>query len=283
MGAEPVADAGLTRSVQRACDVLVALAEGSAEMGVTQVARATGFGKSTVFRLLQSLISRGLVAYSRETQAYRLGARAFELGLIVQARLPIRREALPFLQALRDLTGETATLYVPVYPQVMPIIQVLSQEGVRAVPALGAPFPLHFGAIGKVVMAAQNEAVREALLDEYFDLLAGLPEEDPSREILARSPGFARPPYSAELATVRRQGYALSLGQIAGLNALAFPLANAHGLLLGGISIVGPAGRWTASAIERAVEPCRTIVDDLELRLRYMEPLPLPLRAVIEE
>ena len=39
--------------------------------------------------------------------------KLFELGLIVQRRMDLRRQALPFLVDLAEKTGETAFLIIP--------------------------------------------------------------------------------------------------------------------------------------------------------------------------
>ena len=138
-------DANHTRSVDRACEILFALSDMRGDAGVTAVARRVGLGKSTVFRLLHTLMTRGLVAYNAETQSYRLGGRLLQLGLRLQEQLPIRHEATPFLHALRDVTRESATLYLAMNGECVAITQVITLLDPKRFPQLGRTLPLHRG------------------------------------------------------------------------------------------------------------------------------------------
>jgi DNA-binding IclR family transcriptional regulator len=273
---QSAADASLTRSVERACDILVALAEGRPEMGVTDVSRATHLGKSTVFRLLQSLMSRGLVAYNRDTQCYRLGAKALELGLILETRLPIRNEAMQFLEQLRDLTGETATLYLPIHRQVIPVVSAVSELVPRRHPSIGTPLPFYAGAIGKVAIAFHSGAnFIDDYIEEFREILTSMGESQEFHTRLAGAYGGDLAAYHVELLNVRERGYATAFGQYRTANSLAFPLLNADEALLAGISITGPEERWTGERMEACIPQARAIVEDLALRLRYMQPFAL--------
>ncbi|MFA7364455.1 MAG: helix-turn-helix domain-containing protein, partial [Aminobacteriaceae bacterium] len=50
------------------------------ELGLTEISRATGINKSTVYKILLSLRERHLVAFNNETKKYSLDSRVLELG-----------------------------------------------------------------------------------------------------------------------------------------------------------------------------------------------------------
>ncbi|HEY8487394.1 MAG TPA: helix-turn-helix domain-containing protein, partial [Limnochordales bacterium] len=97
-------------AVRRAVQVLEALARGDA--GVSELARATGLHKATVYRLLLTLKELGLVEQSPQGGRYRLGLRLVELGGRVLSRLDVREAARPFLSALRDASRLTVHMAV---------------------------------------------------------------------------------------------------------------------------------------------------------------------------
>src|SRR5262249_56195441 len=79
--------------------------------------------------------------------------------------------------------------------------------------------------------------------------------------------------FVSELEAVRARGYGLEImSEGAPTNALAFPLLNGSGALLGGITIVGPPSRWTEEVIQTQIPDCQRLIEDLSLRLKYMEP-----------
>jgi DNA-binding IclR family transcriptional regulator len=269
-----------TRSVDRACDILFALGAEPGEAGVTAVARRVGLGKSTVYRLLQSLMTRGFVAYNPETQAYRLGGRLFRLGLQLQSHLAVRDEASPFLHQLRDLTGETATLYLPIGEHAVAVAQVITLQEPKRIPNLGDPFPLHTGAVGKALLAFQNDDWIDTYLARSSAPATAAAESQPRPRGLRAQVGLTSIPdpesTRAEIERVRKEGYAVSIGEATPRSSgLAFPIINAREGLLGAISIIGPADRWTRARMLKLQPECREIVDQLTLRVRYLEPLAL--------
>jgi DNA-binding IclR family transcriptional regulator len=69
-----------TQAVQRAVLLLKLFSDARPEWGLTELAKAAGLNKTTVYRLLTALASEGLVARSKATDAYRLGPEAIALG-----------------------------------------------------------------------------------------------------------------------------------------------------------------------------------------------------------
>ncbi|TIU06319.1 MAG: IclR family transcriptional regulator, partial [Mesorhizobium sp.] len=66
-------------SVDRAISLLQTVA-GEADLGVSEIARRSGDSKARAFRLLQTLVRRGLLARSSDGKGYRLGLAALMLG-----------------------------------------------------------------------------------------------------------------------------------------------------------------------------------------------------------
>jgi DNA-binding IclR family transcriptional regulator len=254
------ADAAGPRAVERAADILIALAEGPDAMGVTQLARELGLSKGTVHRLLRSLLAKGLVAYVPGTQAYRLGGRALQLGLRVQDRLPLRKEAEPTLRELRDVTGETAALFMVVGDRIVAVEQAVTRQEPRRLLRIGSTIPLHSGATGRVLLAFLGSTVR----DPYLARAAADPALYPP---LGDAQAFR-----ACLDAVRARGYEINEEEEVPVNALAFPILNGDGALLGGITIIGPPRRWTRELMELRVPECLRVLEPLAQRVKYITP-----------
>ncbi len=99
-------------AVEKAIMILQALGEYPGGAGVSVLARRLEMGKGTVHRILQSLTETGMAAYIPGSRSYQLGGRALELGLLVLERIPLRYEARPTMERLRDITGESAVLLI---------------------------------------------------------------------------------------------------------------------------------------------------------------------------
>lgn len=260
---EPFAKHTYTRSIERAADILIALGEQPDDMGVTELAKKLGLSKGTVYRLLQSLVRKGFVAYAADSRSYRLGGRVLQLGLKIQERLPLRSEVRPFLHQLRDLIGETATLYLRVGHQCFALEQVVTLDERKRIAPLGTPGRL-VGAHGKVLLAFESEE----FIDQY---LATVRLEPFTPQTITDPEALKR-----ELQAVQKQGYAMSIGEVRPrTSALAFPLLNAQRAILGAVSIAGPSDRWTAKAMESHIAAYQRIMDSACVALRYLQPITL--------
>src|SRR5215467_5863339 len=96
-------------SAERVSNVLLAFTSGEPVLGVADIARRLAIPKSAVHRTLTALCRTGLVRQDPATAKYRLGLRAFDLGLAALDHGDIRSAALPVLTEVTTRTCETTT------------------------------------------------------------------------------------------------------------------------------------------------------------------------------
>lgn len=225
-------------AVERATSVLDALADGG-ELGTNELARRTRLHPSSVSRLLATLADAGLVEHVADTGRYRLGLRLVDLGNAVLARLDLREIARPHLRALVAATGETATLSAPGDPDAITVDFVQSASSVQSVARVGRPSVAHATAAGKVGLTFGEAALPDGPLEPFT-----------GRTIVDRR-ALAR-----EVERVREQGWAGAEGEREqDLNAVAAPVYGSRGELAGVLGVQGPASRFDAKAMARALEP----------------------------
>ncbi|WP_324239827.1 IclR family transcriptional regulator [Pseudonocardia sp.] len=225
-------------SVQRAIDVLDALAEAGTELGTNEIARRTGINVSTISRLLSTLTSAGLVQHVPSTGRYRLGIRIMQLANAARDSLDVRQLARPFLEELSALTGETTTLSLPAVHDLVTIDFVPSAHSVRSVAQIGRNSVAHATAVGKVLLAWGGQ-LPEGELPAYTERTIT------DREALAR-----------EIEQVRRRGWAQAIGEREDeLNAVGVPVLDRTGTLVAALGVQGPASRFTPRAMRAAIDP----------------------------
>jgi len=112
---EPLADGARlpgAQAVFRAIDLfkLVGL---NHERGISlaSLVAATGFDRSTTYRLVSSLVQTGLVARD-DRKLYRLGLEAMQIGLATMSRVPIVERCRPLMIRLARRTEDTVYLVV---------------------------------------------------------------------------------------------------------------------------------------------------------------------------
>jgi DNA-binding IclR family transcriptional regulator len=198
----------LFQSVDRAIDLLFHLHEQAQPRGVSEIARALELPKSTVHRLLQALVRRGLV--EQEGGRYAPGARLVALGLGAQERDPVVGAARPVLDEEARALGETVFLMAPRSAGLVVLDKAEGAGFLRAAPRLGEAVPLHATAAGKLALA---------FAPERFPLAAAGSER--FTELTVVDPETLR----AEVERARKQGFAENHGEwIEGLSVVAAPV-----------------------------------------------------------
>ncbi|HEY7003447.1 MAG TPA: IclR family transcriptional regulator [Gaiellaceae bacterium] len=225
-------------AVERALAVIDALEAGE-ELGTNELARRAGLNASTTSRLLATLAGGRLVEHVEETGRYRLGPRLIQLGNAVLARLDLREAARPYLRALVEATGETATLSAPGDPDAVTVDFVQGPGSVVSVARLGRPSVAHATATGKVGLAFGEARLPEGVLERFTE------KTITDRALLDR-----------ELTRIRTQGFAEAAGEREGdLNAVAAPVFGSRGELAAVLGVQGPAARFDRAAMRQAAGP----------------------------
>ena len=247
--------------IQRAADVLRSLAEEPAACGVSEISKRLGLSRSAVHRVLQELVSTGLVAYQARDRTYRLGPASVEFSLFVLDWIPLRQQARPALYQLRDVTEESVGLLLKAGNRYAPVDHVVGKRPTRFVPVMGQARALRYGAGGRAILAFQPAEY----LDQYLARLAARP---PSGQI------YDDPDWLAdELTRVRRDRFSMSRGESGpNMNTLAFPLRGVDGAVTAAVSMNGPADYWTEARMLECVPECFEVLQGLETQLRAHFP-----------
>jgi DNA-binding IclR family transcriptional regulator len=249
----------LLNSLNHALTILETLGEGSAGLGISEISRKTGYPKSKVHRVLLTLARRGYVRKEPQTDRYQLSLRFFALGSIAVNKLEIKQVVTPFLEKLRDASGETAHLAVMDENGVFYIDKIESAQSIRMYSYIGRRAPVHCTAVGKVLLAYQPEQQIEAFLSSGLKGYTEHTITDGKR-------------LKEELAKVKRQGYAIDNEELElGLFCIAAPVKNHLGQTIAAVSTSGPGVRVTKSKIREFIPLVIRIASEISYTLGYSE------------
>lgn len=256
-------------TVQRVVEILRHLAE-HGETTIKDVSAALGLVPSTCHRMLDLLAREGLVERNAARRSYRVGPEFFRLAALVQTHLDVRSLARPFLQQVVDACNETCvlSLYQSAEGHMVFAEKCDSSQLLRYQLTLNTPLPVAWGASGRAI-------------------LAFLPEEERLRLYKSTGPAPAsglKPPslgeLEAELAEVRRRGYAISHGQkIAGAVGISAPVFGAGGVVLGSFGVTVPEQRIAEADEAGLADLVRRNADALSKTLGAPEIPSLPKQA----
>ncbi|WP_204056753.1 IclR family transcriptional regulator [Microbispora corallina] len=251
-------ESGGVQSVDRAVSILEILSQ-RGEAGVSEIALEIGVHKSTAFRLLGALESRGLVEQAEDRGKYRLSFGIIRLAGGVAARLDLTQQARPVCRRLAEEIGETVNLAVARSHYAVNLDQVRGPSAVTAHNWVGQLTPLHATSSGKVLLAHLDERRRAQLITA-----AGLESYTPNT---VTSPDVLR----QQLDEARRRGYAVTVEEYEiGLNAIAAPIRSYEGDVVAAVSASGPAYRFSEKRMHELAPSLVAGADDISHRLGYV-------------
>lgn len=187
-------------SVDNALRLLLIIIERK-HVRVSEAAASLGTAVSTAHRLLAMLVHHGFVTQDTESKVYRAGPALLRVGLLATRDLEVRNLVLPYLEQLRDETGETAHAAVLQSDQMLFIACAESPNALRVASRVGTLMWANCTSIGKAWLAAESD-----------DFLRGL-YPTPKLPALTDRSVTTRSALMAEIQEVRRRGYARNVGE----------------------------------------------------------------------
>jgi DNA-binding IclR family transcriptional regulator len=219
--------------VERALDVLEALAASDDSLGVSELTRRLHLDKATVFRILTALARRGYVRQDGPTRKYRFDTGLLVLAAQVLSRMDLPQRARPYLAELVTRTGQSAHLAVPLRGDPLWVVYVgqeRSPSRVQVDIGIGEVAPAHCTAVGKVLLAAlPAETLRAALAGRRL------------AQLTART-RTTLPALTRHLHDVRRRGFAVDDEEFhPNIRCLAAPVYAGDGRVVASVGISGIA------------------------------------------
>lgn len=246
----------LVQSVDRALSILEILAR-RRDAGVTDIGKELGVHKSTAFRLLAVLESRGFVEQSEDRGSYRLGFGLVRLAGTITAQLDLTRQSRPACEQLAADLGETVNIALLDQGRAINVTQVRGAAAIASHNWVGQQTPLHATSSGKVLLAYAPAGVRASVL------AASLERFTPSTITDAAA-------LEDTLARTRASGWASTEEEYeVGLNAVAAPVRGADGSVVAALSVSGPAYRLAPGAFPRVAERVIAAADEISARIGF--------------
>ncbi|WP_312329066.1 SMP-30/gluconolactonase/LRE family protein [Stenotrophomonas sp.] len=220
------------QALSKGLSLLTLIADAPHPLPFSELGRYSGLPKSTLHRILQTLIEYRLVRVDEASQTYRLGTRLFEMAHQVWSDFDLRSAAEPELLRLRELAQETTRLGILEGRDILIIDQRDHVQAMRLANGVGSRMPAVVTSIGKAMMSHRP------------------PEE--LQRYLSSGPLTALTPHSIldlaelqrEMDLIKARGYAVSVEESAlGVSGVAAPILDHRGEAIGAVSISGPSFR----------------------------------------
>lgn len=224
--------------------------------GLKEITQNTKIAKSTVFRILNTLVQIGYVIRD-VNRDYRISP---VLGRLVNEEAfneELRRLALPLMLELRNKYGETVNLGVLQFDKVTYVEVVPSEFALRLQESRGASVPAHASALGKAILAFSPQNVVEQLVHHnHFESITPNTITRPD-DLLA------------EIKRVCTAGFAVDRGEGSLLAVcIGAPILDGQGNAVAAMSISGPASRFNPKRDSPVVSSLLKSTNDISRALR---------------
>ncbi len=255
----------------RGLSVLRELAVADGRLAVGDLVRATGLARSTVDRVISTLVRMGQVR--AEGRDVCLTPRLMEVGnaYLASCRLP---DLLgPLADALADRLDESVSIAVPDRDGVRFVHQATRRRAMSLTFRIGDLLPAERGATGPLFATGWTDRDWEHWRSRHTadPCDAGFPA-------VPRGPGHDEAPFRERVERARRDGFCVDDQLIEpGLVAVAVPVRDPAGEQVCAVSVVSHTSRHSARSLLEAVLPeLRGCVAAMESALA--RPLPAPAR-----
>lgn len=216
---EPAAEGYRAPAVERAFQLLDAVADAPYEPRLSDLARTLGISKSSTHGLVRALQAVGALDQDPESRRFSLGPCIVALALKNRHYPYLGEQARPLLDRLRDRIDETVFFGMMSPAKTLILAAAEARKSMKITARPGTAIPLLAGAVGKVLLAQMKEeearqTIRRLTLPRYTP--ASIVDEER---------------FLDEIRKVRQTGVAVDRGEyLSGVNAVAVGLDRRHGV-----------------------------------------------------
>ncbi|MFP3392668.1 IclR family transcriptional regulator [Brevibacillus sp. SIMBA_040] len=254
-----MAQDNIVQSVDRALQLFEQISKRKEGYGITELSNSISLNKSSVYRMVSTLVRHGLVEQDAETEKYKLGYKVLELSSILLDSIDLRREARASLKKLEQQTNEVIHLVVYDRGEVVYIEKLEGNETLRMHSKVGSRAPMHCTSVGKMILAHLPASDVAYVIDRH-GMKPHTPHTITDKNVLLK-----------QLAEIKARGYALDLEENEmGITCMAAPIFDHTGKIAASVSISGPTMRMTSERIEEVKASIIEVSRQISNRLGYV-------------
>jgi DNA-binding IclR family transcriptional regulator len=246
------------QSVRRAFEILKSVSARAEGVSLTEIAMQVELPKSTVSRMLSTLVGLGVVERVSAREGFRIGTEFHSIASNYNSPKSLISIARPFMQQLAQITGETLTFCIPDGNFAHYIDQINSLRALQIQNWVGQRIPLHATSDGKLYLAHRSKPE----IDNYLHR----PLQRYTRATLTSQTTLRK-----ELRAILKKGYAWTNGEYDNdIVGLAAPIFATDGSIAGSICLFGPAFRWPQEVrATQLIRLTKETADKISARLKF--------------
>lgn len=246
-------------SVIRALQILEAFSFEKSTYTNSEISKKFELNKSSVTRLLYSLEKARFIRRDKETGAYQLTHKSYQVGRVYIKQVDVHKVSMPILENLTITCQEVSHLGILDEMQVLYLDWVESSQTVSLPSMTGMKLPAYCTGNGKNFLAYMDEET----LSSYFK----------STPLIQHTANTITDPelLKEQLTQVRKQGYACDFEEShQDVISVSAPVFDEKGKMVAGISVAGPAFRMKNDMLQKKIIPeTKKAAGQISKRLGY--------------
>jgi len=225
-------------ALDKCFDILEFFARCERPVGVSELSKATGYHRSTVFNVLNTLADLHVLSKSPDKR-FNFGLRLYSLGRTASDGSDLIRTIHPYLVKINRKTDLSTCLGIRTDSKAVIVDKVDSDLAVKISMDEGIEVPLLAGAGGKALLSLLPDAEVDGILSEYT-----------SKDFLLLT-CLNKAQFKERVEKERADGFALDKEEyMQGVWALAVPLKLGKGKIQAAIWIIGLKAQFRGNVID---------------------------------
>jgi DNA-binding IclR family transcriptional regulator len=228
------------------------------EISLTELAKLSGFNKSTVRRMVSILVTRGYLKQREKRGKYTLGTKFLDFSGVIKKRSKIRDKAVPYLVKLAQSTKESVILSIlngqyAAYNETIP-----SEYALKIVPDEGTKAPLYCTGVGKVFLASMTEP-------EVENYINSTKLESHTANTIT-NPDYLK----AHITIIAKEGVAFDDEEfILGIRSVATGIRDNEGKTVAAVGVLGPSVRLSRQRMTEIAPDVKKCAAEISQELGY--------------
>ncbi len=252
----------LVQSLIKSLAILEVLCESVEGMGVSEIGERVGLNKSTVHRILTTLVHENYVEQDQAKGRYRLSPKIFELSRKILNNIRPTKIIASHLEKLAQASGESARYALIDFTNSRLIVtdEVLTSKQIKVRSHLGESLPLSQSAAGKMFLASLSDGVIKEIMDQK------------GRKAVLQDEKYSFATLQKDLNVVREKGVAYEKveDEKEMVCSFAAPVRNEEGQIMAVIDIFAPAYRCPKNVVDKFSQLVKDTALQVSKKLGYI-------------
>lgn len=155
---------GTIQSLERGLSILTILAKSARPMSLNEVAAYFSIDRSSVFRLIKTMVKNGFIAQDADTKRYTLGFKILELAGALNDNLRLEESLRPLLQEVCAETRQNTHLAILDEQEVVFVAVEQPRDAITLSISIGTREPATHTALGRALLAFADPAQVDRVL-----------------------------------------------------------------------------------------------------------------------